>query len=169
MRFNLRFPFFISLIAFISILGNTALSYSEDVDAGVNFRAQLPIKIKNTSGTPINNTQVKLTVNTQVLIALGLMQANGNDIRFSSDCSIGPGNFRSYWIEGYLNTDSTKIWVKIPAIPANDSILIYMYFGASIGAATLSTLTVLIHLLIVLHQAVLAGWKLPARFWFTLM
>jgi len=126
--FNLRFSFN-SFFAMIFILFLCTTAYSDD-ESGINFRAQLPIKIKNNSGTPVNNTQVMLSVNTQLLISLGLMQANGDDIRFSNQCSVGPGIFYGYWIEGYINTDSTKIWVKIPAIPANDSILIYMYFGA---------------------------------------
>lgn len=140
--FNLRFSFLISLIIFTFILVFSAAVYSQNVmESGVNFRAQLPIRVKNNSGTPVNNTQVMLRVNTQALIGLGLMQSNGNDIRFSNDCSVQPGTMYNYWIEGFINTDSTKIWVKIPAIPANDSILIYMYFGnASLPAgSTLST------------------------------
>jgi hypothetical protein len=103
------------------------------------FRGEMNIRVKNISGTAVNNTQVALRVNTAQLVTLGLMQSNGNDIRFASDCA---GQIQlSFWVEGYLNTDSTKIWVKIPSIPANDSTILYMFFGnpAASSQSSLST------------------------------
>lgn len=35
----------------------------------------------------------------------------------------------SYWIEGELNTQQTRIWVKIPYIPPNGSVRIVMVYG----------------------------------------
>lgn len=35
----------------------------------------------------------------------------------------------SYWIEGGLNTQQTRIWVKIPYIPPNGSVRIVMVYG----------------------------------------
>ncbi len=102
------------------------------------YRGEMNIRVKNISGTAINNTQVALRINTAQLVTLGLMLANGNDVRFGSDCA-GTTQL-SFWIEGYLNTDSTKIWVKIPAIPANDSAIIYMFFGNP-AASSQSSLT----------------------------
>jgi len=103
------------------------------------FRGEMNIRVKNISGTAVNNTQVAVRVNTAQLVTLGLMLANGNDVRFGSDCA---GNTQlSFWIEGYLNTDSTKIWVKIPAIPANDSTTIYMFFGNPAASSQSSLLT----------------------------
>ena len=37
----------------------------------------------------------------------------------------------SYWIESGINTQSTKVWVKIPSIPSNGNVTIYMYYGNS--------------------------------------
>lgn len=92
-----------------------------------NYRGEMNIRVKNGSSTAVNNTQILLRVNTQALITLGLMQNDGDDIRFGSNCTgITPLQF---WLEGYMNTDSTKIWVKIPFIAGNDSIMIYMFFG----------------------------------------
>lgn len=102
------------------------------------YSGEMNIRVKNISGTPVNNSQIALRVNTAQLVTLGLMQANGNDIRFASDCA-GQTPL-SFWVEGYLNTDSTKIWVKIPAIPANDSTMVYMFFGNP-AASSLSSLT----------------------------
>jgi len=97
------------------------------------------VRIKNTSSTAVNNTQILLKVNTQALITLGLMQNDGRDIRFGTACD-GASPI-AYWVEGYLNTDSTKIWVKIPAIPGNDSLMVYMFFGNP-AATSNSSLTI---------------------------
>lgn len=103
--------------------------YAQTDAGGPTESAQLPIWIKNNSGTPMANTSVKLIVNTQALIALGLMQADGDDIRFASTCGPNLGTVLTYWLEGPINSTNTVLWVRIPAIPANDSALIYMYFG----------------------------------------
>jgi hypothetical protein len=66
------------------------------------------------------------------------MKNDGSDIRFASDCGTTTLN---YYLEGYINTDSTKIWVQISSIPANDSVKIYLYFGNPAATST-STLTI---------------------------
>jgi hypothetical protein len=103
------------------------------------YSAELPVTIKNNSGTAMTNYQVPLVVNTQYLIGMGLMNSNGNDIRFGSDC--GGSTTYDYWIEGYINTDTTKLWVKIPSVAPNDSAKINMFFGNSSASAG-STLTI---------------------------
>jgi hypothetical protein len=35
----------------------------------------------------------------------------------------------NYWIESGINTTTTKIWVKVPSIPASSSKTIYVYYG----------------------------------------
>jgi hypothetical protein len=108
--------------------------------------AQLPgwagnmaVTVQNNSVTPMTDYQVPMVMNTQVLISMGLMQANGNDIRFGSDCS--GAVLYDYWIEGYINTDTTKVWVKVPSVPASSSVTFYMFFGngSAPAASTLST------------------------------
>ena len=119
-------------ILFIAASITLILSTSSLFSQLPGYRGEMPIRIKNNSGTPITNSQIGLRINTQQLIALGLIQSSGADIRFGTDCS-GSAPI-PYWLEGYMNTDSTRIWVKVTSIPANDSILIYMFFGN--GAAT---------------------------------
>ena len=109
-------------------------------DAGTTFRGEIPVWIKNNSGSPMNGVQVAVRVNTQSLIALGLMLANGNDIRFANPCTMFPSTFYSYWLEGYINTDSTRLWVAAPTVPANDSVLVFMFFGNT-GLSAGSTLS----------------------------
>lgn len=115
--------FIIFTVSFFCAL--PALSQPE----GIEYSAQLPIRIKNNSGTPMSNTSVKLIINTQALITLGLMQPDGDDIRFAANCGLEPLSPLGYYIEGPMNSTTTAIWVKIPSLAANDSTLIFMYFG----------------------------------------
>jgi len=86
-----------------------------------------PITINNTSNS--NNLsffQVLVTIDTASLISAGKMRSDCGDIRFvDSDETTLLG----YWIESGCNTASTRIWVKVPFIPANSSKTIYVYYG----------------------------------------
>jgi hypothetical protein len=86
----------------------------------------MPVTV-SAPGNPglLTNFQAVLSVNTATLVAGGQMQANGDDIRFvDSLCNPIP-----YYIESGMNTATTKIWVKIPWVPAGVSTHVYMYFG----------------------------------------
>jgi len=120
-RLNLHFFFFISL--FVSALVLNPLIYSQLT----GYRAEVPIWVKNNSGTPLTDFPVQLRINTQLLISLGILNSTGRDMRFGSGCS--GSTLYPYLLGMYLNTDSTKVTVKIPSIPANDSVLIYMFCG----------------------------------------
>ena len=102
-----------------------------------NINAQFPgwrgsmNVVTNNSGTTMTNYQVPVILNTQTLISMGLMQTNGNDIRFGQDC-IGSSLY-DHWTEGYLNTDSTKLWVKVPSVPGNNSVTNIYVFREYIG------------------------------------
>jgi len=86
------------------------------------------ITINNTGNiSTLNNYQILVSLNTQSLIANGKMQTACQDIRFSDGV-----DSLNYWIESGCNTTSTKIWVKVPSIPASSSKTIYMYYGNSI-------------------------------------
>lgn len=132
------FTLFISALIFCFTVPATA----QTEVGGPIESSQLPIRIRNNSPTPMNNTTVKVIVNTQALISLGLMQADGDDIRFASTCGPNLGTVLPYYLEGPINSPTTAIWVLVPAVPANDSALIYMYFGNS-SISTGSSLTAL--------------------------
>ena len=116
----------------------TFLMSSSFVNAQNPFKYERPIMVRNNSGSALTDFQVPLKVNTQQPISMGHMAADGKDIRFTTAC--GGTTYLPYWIQDYLNTDSTKIWVKMN-IPANDSVLIYMYYGNP-AATAVSTLTI---------------------------
>jgi len=88
------------------------------------------IEIDNDSNaSELTDFQVSFTINTSALVAQGLLQADGDDIRFidSDGVTVLP-----YWIqEPTINTDETTIWVKVPTIPASDTKTITMHYNES--------------------------------------
>jgi hypothetical protein len=85
------------------------------------------ITINNTSNSNnLTDYQVLVTLDTQSLISAGKMRNDGGDIRFADGATL-----LNYWIESGINTTSTKIWVKVPSIPANSTKTIYVYYGNS--------------------------------------
>ncbi len=107
--------------------------------SNAQFKYENPVWVKNNSGTALTNIQVLIIFNTQAPIGAGWMLANGNDIRFVSTCN--GTTYLGHWVEGYLNTDTTKIWVNVPSIGANDSTQIFLYYGNP-SATNISTLSV---------------------------
>ena len=90
-----------------------------------DWRYRIPIRIEEKSGNNLTDYQVCITIDTASLISAGKMQANCSDIRFVDSAN----NELPYWIESGVNTNSTKVWVKVPSIPLNGTTLIYMYYG----------------------------------------
>jgi len=135
----------ILILALAATIGSTSSSFSDPEASTDNINRVItnwydlawsyrkPITIDN-SGSELTDYQVKVTVNTQELIAAGKMQPDGDDIRFTQ--SNGSTEIY-YWIESGINTISTVIWVKVPSIPTGDS-TIYMYYGNSAASAASS-------------------------------
>jgi len=91
-----------------------------------NYAYRTDISIDNSSnGESLTDYQISLTLNTQDLIALGKMNADGSDLRFGGDCC----NLYCHYIESGINTTSTKIWVKVPAITSNSFTGLYAFYG----------------------------------------
>jgi hypothetical protein len=127
----LRFLFLATLI--LSSLNNSVHSQLP------GWIGEMPVTVHNNSSSTMTNVQVPVVFSSAQIIARGLMQTNGNDIRFGSDC--GSSTAFNYWLEGYMNTDTTKVWVLVPSVAANDSLKFYMFFGNS-GASAGSTMTI---------------------------
>jgi hypothetical protein len=86
-----------------------------------------PVTINNASNPNLlTDYQVLVTVDTASLIAAGKMKADGGDIRFTDTDGT---TLLPYWVEGPINASNTKIWVKVPQIPANGTKTIYLYYG----------------------------------------
>jgi hypothetical protein len=97
----------------------------------------LPVTLMN-GGSSATNVQVLIKINTASYISATLMKADGGDIRFYDSPALTTQ--LNFYIEGYLNTDSTKIWVMIPSLPAGNT-SIYCNFGNP-SATTVSTLSI---------------------------
>ncbi len=93
--------------------------------AGWSFAKR--ITVSNTSTALAVNYQLKITINTQTLIAVNQMLSNGEDIRFGKNCT--GTTLYNYWIESGINTPTTNIWIKIDTIPANGTRTFFMFHG----------------------------------------
>ncbi|MEM0243431.1 MAG: DUF2341 domain-containing protein [Candidatus Aenigmatarchaeota archaeon] len=56
----------------------------------------------------------------------GKMRSDCGDIRFTDSDGT---TLLNYWIESGCNTNNTRIWIKVPNIPANSNKIIYLYYG----------------------------------------
>ena len=102
-----------------------------------NWRYEVPVTVNNSSNLHLNNYQALLVINTRAYINAGYMQPDGRDIRFASSCGSG---LIDYCLENYINTDSTRIWVKLSSLAPYTSMVIYLYMGnpSAISASTLT-------------------------------
>ena len=119
-------------LIFISLFFNFALfiSFSQSSWYFSDFNYRIPITIKENSGKNLNDYQVLIIINTQNLIAAGKMKSDCSDIRFTYYNSTSNTEIKiPYWMEDGCNSANTKIWVKVPYIPANGNARIYMYYG----------------------------------------
>jgi hypothetical protein len=88
---------------------------------------RIPVTIDNTQNSNnLTDYQICITLDTASLISAGKMRSDCGDIRFIDSDGV---TMLNYWIESGINTTSTKIWVKIPFIPANSTKTIYLYYG----------------------------------------
>jgi len=101
------------------------VGFDPNLMPGWNYRR--PITIDNTSNSNnLTDYQVLVTLNTQSLISSGKMRNDCGDIRFTDSNGT---TLLNYWLESGCNTTLTKIWVKVPLIPANSTKTIYIYYG----------------------------------------
>ncbi len=112
-----------------------AMSSCGQLDDWLYSRA---ITVQNTGVVAVSNYQVCVTLDTAALIAAGKMRPDGGDLRFT-DAQKSPICF---WMEpDGLNTTNTKVWARVPTIPAGGT-MIHAYYGnssavsVSDGAAT---------------------------------
>ena len=105
-----------------------SIAFLIEVDAATcltNWKYSTDITVTNPNAGPYTNFQIKVIVNTQALISVGKMKANGDDIRFTD----GTCNNLHYWIDSNLNTTTTVIWIKLKSMAGGGSSKIFMYYG----------------------------------------
>jgi len=135
MWFNKKIYGFVLFFVLISIF-----IYLNNVSALEGFQYNATIMINNTNNpNTLTDYQILVTLNTQRLISEGKMQDDCDDIRFTDNDTT---TLLPYWIESGCNTTNTKIWVKVPEIPASSTKVIYLYYGNS-EATSLSNFSLL--------------------------
>jgi len=99
-----------------------------------NYRKCFDVDHTATGAQDETEYQVYLDADTVSLVSSGKMQSDGGDIRFvDTDSNILP-----YFIADDMNTDSTRIWLQMDNIDANDTEEVCMYYGNS-GASGVSS------------------------------
>jgi parallel beta-helix repeat protein len=91
------------------------------------WRYYRPVAIVNNVAQNLTDYQIHFTLDTARLIAEGKMRSNCWDIRVV----LGDWQtFLPYWIEpNTCNTNNTRIWAKVPLIPASSVTTIYLLYG----------------------------------------
>lgn len=81
-----------------------------------------PVTISNGGATTQTDYQVNVNLTTGNF-SFASADANGNDLRFNYN-----GTSLPYWIESWVAGTSASIWVKVPSLPAGNTV-IYLYYG----------------------------------------
>ncbi len=90
------------------------------------------INIGNSNGA-LSDFQVSFVLNTSALVSEGKLRSDCADMRFTDNDQT---TLINHWIEYGCNTTSTRVWVKIPSLPATSSKDIYFYYGNSEAGST---------------------------------
>lgn len=92
-----------------------------------NYKCRRTVDIDNASTEILTDYQVRM----QVDFIPGAMDPDFNDLRFTDSVS----NPLSFWVESYVTGVSAIVWVKVPSMPASDTVTIYMYYNNSAAAS----------------------------------
>jgi hypothetical protein len=122
--FTILFFAIAGIIFFLKIGGKTTTVSAAWWDDMWHYRKA--ISVSNSSGSNLTDFQVAISVGTSQLVADGKMQSDCDDIRIT-DIN---GNLLPHWIHPDFpcNTDTTKIFVKVPSIPTSNA-TIFLYYG----------------------------------------
>ncbi len=117
--------FLLSCLLLIACLA-TATQLSAQNTCLADWQYTRAISARNAGFGLLNDWQIRVVLNTQALIAAGKMNADGSDIRFTSNdcCTELP-----YWIQGGLNTPATTIWTRMPQLVSNDTTWLQIHYG----------------------------------------
>ncbi len=121
------------IICLLLLLGIVTMPAAAKLDS---WQYQRKIGITENSGTNLVDYQVLLDLSGSDFPIHA--QSDGSDLKFVFD-----GKELSYWIEAFNPKAKTcKVWIKVPKLPAKDSVTVMMYSGnpgassRSSGAAT---------------------------------
>ena len=93
----------------------------------MTFKYRRKITITERSGNNLSDYQVRIDLDATNFDFSHFLN-EGKDLRFTDASK----NLPPYWVEKMdIAAEEATIWVKVPSIPANSSIGIYMYYGNS--------------------------------------
>lgn len=99
------------------------------VDPWQDYSYRRSVTVANSGSSTQTDYQVNIILNSSNF-SFSKADTGGNDIRFYYS-----GTSIPYWIESWdYGAQSASVWVKIPSLPAGDTV-IYLYYGNSEAAA----------------------------------
>lgn len=91
-----------------------------------DWENRIPLTLDNSAGDALTDYQIQVILDTETPIMMGLMEADGRDLRVTNGTCCEP---LCYFIESGINTTETVIWVKVPEIGAGETIDLYAFIG----------------------------------------
>lgn len=123
------------------ILGGSGLCLADDKAQAADWYSpdwgyRKAITVDNTSGGALTNYQVLITLSTANGFDYAKANTDGSDLRFTGSDELTE---ISYWIEDWNTSGDSRIWIKVPSIPAESTDTVYLYYGNSIATTSLSS------------------------------
>jgi len=98
----------------------------------MTFKYRRKITITEQSGNSLSDYQVRIDLDATNFDFSHFLN-EGKDLRFTD----ANGNLLPYWVEKMdIAAEEATIWVKVPTIPANSSVDIYMYYSSGVVDAS---------------------------------
>jgi len=121
---NLAFLAYLFLFAFIFIT-NSVFACPYDTWWNTEWKYAKIINITENSGKDLADYQVAVNISYN-----DSMRLDFDDLRFTyCNDSTGEEEAIPYWIEEKIDGNYSKIWVRVPFIPANGNSIVKMYYG----------------------------------------
>ena len=91
------------------------------------WRYYRPITITELAGVDLTGYQIMVKLDEA---NFDFSKSNGIDIRFTPEGKTPDEEVLPHWVENFDTVNKiAKIWVKVPEVPANGSVVIWMYYG----------------------------------------
>ncbi|HDI06588.1 MAG TPA: DUF2341 domain-containing protein [Candidatus Aenigmarchaeota archaeon] len=87
------------------------------------------ITITEQAGINLEDYQIRIIVDTATPIREGKMNPDCSGIRFTWLTPCMSEEEIPHWIAYGCNTNETEIWFRVPFIPANSNVTVYMYYS----------------------------------------
>lgn len=111
------------LLFFTLFLALIQLSSAQNCFSGWKYFRT--VSVNNPSSTSLNDIQIPIYLDTKVLLDSAKLQINGADLRVTDEnCSPLP-----FYVGISMRDSVEAVWVKLPSLPANDTVLLQVYYG----------------------------------------